>query len=184
MKDGYLKEEDTAILRSALLRAQEVMAGVFGASFSKVFENFIDAIQDTYRSYDGEFLRFLIEEVLYRYGNLMSEPWSKSLKEDYGLNDIHSPGNAADLLTILVKSIIPKKENQAAFLRKTSLSINRNSKVGISDKAIPATTKPNDKDKAAKATKNKRKKDKKVASKIAPNHSTNSKPSEIYCLKN
>jgi hypothetical protein len=84
---------------------------------------------------------------------------------------------------MLVKSIIPKVETQAEFLRKVKFSINRNSKVGKSYQAIPATTKPNDKDKAAKATKNKRKKDKKVASKIAPNHSTNSKPSEIYCLK-
>jgi len=59
---------------------QEVMAGVFGKSFNKVFETFIDTIQDTYRTYDGDFLRFLIEEVLYRYGQLMSEPWSENLK--------------------------------------------------------------------------------------------------------
>jgi hypothetical protein len=97
IKGGYLDEQDPALLRATLLRAQELMAGVFGASFGKVFQNFIDAIQDTYRGYDGEFLRFLIEEVLYRYGQLMSEPWSEGLKVTYNLQDIHSPGNAATL---------------------------------------------------------------------------------------
>jgi len=116
IKGGYLEEEDTALLRATLLRTQELMAGVFGSSFSKVFQTFIDAIQDAYRGYDGEFLRFLIEEVLYRYGQLMSEPWSESLKVAYNLQNIHSPGNAALLLTTLVNFIVPTRTNLQMFL--------------------------------------------------------------------
>jgi hypothetical protein len=127
--------------RAANLRAQELMAGVFGASYGKVFQTFIDAIQDTYRGYDGEFLRFLIEEVLYRYGQIMSEPWSESHKIAYNLQDIHSPGNAALLLTTLVNLIVPTRTNQQEFIRKETKSIKRVPKTGKLDKEKSEYTK-------------------------------------------
>jgi hypothetical protein len=129
------------------------MAGVFGASFSKVFQTFIDAIQDKYRSFEGGFLRYLIEEVLFRYGQLMSEPWSENDKLDYDLPDIHSPGNAAALLTTLVKLVVPLKGNQLEFIRKESDTVTRVSQTGKLDKDKTSTPVSNDKNKASKSKK-------------------------------
>jgi len=97
---------------------QEVMAGVFGRSFNKVFETFIDAIQDTYRTYDSDFLRFLIEEVLYPYAHLMSEPWSENLENAHNLDNIHSPGNAVIPVATLVKRIVRTKNNHLSTFER------------------------------------------------------------------
>ena len=181
IKGGYLKEDDTALLRAALLRAQELMAGVFGASYNKVFQTFIDAIQDKYRSYEGEFLRFLIEEVLYRYGQIMSEPWSEGLKVAYNLQDIHSPGNAALLLTTLVSLVVPTRANQTEFLRKESKSIKRVSKTGKLDKEKANTPNINDK----KTTTGKLKRERRAARKLLPSlaPTPNKVSSTNYCLR-
>ena len=158
------------------------MEGVFGASFSKVFQTFIDAIQDKYRDYEGGFLRFLIEEVLFRYGQLMSEPWSENDKLDYDLPDIHSPGNAAALLTTLVKFLVPLKGNQQEFIRKKSGTVTRVTKTEKLDKDKTSTPVSNDKNKASKS-KNKLKRDRRVANKSLPLPVTNKVPSANYCLR-
>jgi len=182
IKGGFLNEEDPALLRAALLRAQELMAGAFGSSFSKVFQTFIDAIQDTYRAYDGAFLRFLIEEVLYRYGQLMSEPWSEGLKVAYNLQDIHSPGNAATLLTTLVNLIVPTRTNMQMFSWKETNSIKRVSKIGKLNKD---KTNANDQKKDVKTSKIKLKRERKAARKLlsSPIPTINKVTSTNYCLK-
>jgi hypothetical protein len=183
VKGGYLKEDEIAILRATLLRMQELMAGIFGKSFSKVFENFIDLLQDKYLNLDVGFLRFLVEEVLYRYGQIMSEPWSESLKTSYSLIDIHSPGNAAILLTTLVKQIVPTRTNQSEYLRKESLQIIRTTKVAKLDSNATITPISNNNVKAVTTAKNKNKRAKKAAKKLTPLPSTTPKPLEIFCLK-
>ena len=80
VKGVFLDDSDPALLRATLMRAQEVMAGVFGNSFNKVFDGYIGAIQDDHHNYDGEFLRYLAEKPLYLHGQHMSEPWSEGFK--------------------------------------------------------------------------------------------------------
>jgi hypothetical protein len=130
VKGGFLDESDHALLRATLMRTQEVMAGVFGNSFNKVFESYIGAIQEEHHSYDGEFLRFLAEEALYLYGQYMSEPWNEGLKLVYQLDDIYSPGNAALLLSRMFERIKPLRENEQEYRRKLSKYVKRNPKSG------------------------------------------------------
>jgi hypothetical protein len=182
VKGGFLDDSDHALLRATLTRTQEVMAGVFGNSFNKVFDCYIDAIQDDHHSYDGEFLRFLAEEVLYRYGQHMSEPWNEGLKLFYKLDDLHSPGNAALLLTFMFDNTKPSKTNEQEFRIKESkslITINKSNKI-ISSPSSQSN--PVDSSKLKKAAKNKLRKAKKVLGPATFTPSPKQTTSEVFCL--
>jgi hypothetical protein len=182
VKGGFLDDTDPALLRATLMRAQEVMAGVFGNSFNKVCDGYITAIQEEHHNYECEFLRFLAEEALYLYGQYMSEPWSEGLKLSFKLDDIHSPGNAALLLTCMFDRIKPEKSNEMAYITKESKTVIRNSK------AVKATTIPNsqispvDNSKTQKAAKNKLRRMKKAAGTAPLNVPPKQTASEVFCL--
>ena len=181
VRGSFLDDSDHALLRSTLTRAQEVMAGVFGNSFNKVFDNYIGAIQDDHYSYDGDFLRFLAEEVLYRYGQHMSEPWNEGLRLFYKLDDIHSPGNAALLLTFMFNNIVPSKSNEQEFRRKESKTIirsNNSTKVNtISSSQLIPVSNTN-----LKKTKKKSRKARKVAGTITTSLPPKQTATEVFCL--
>ena len=75
-KGGSFDESNRALVVDALRRDQEVMSIIFGESFRDVFTKYINDIMDTHSLYDGEYLRYMAEEVLYRYGVIMSDTWS------------------------------------------------------------------------------------------------------------
>jgi hypothetical protein len=113
----------------------------------------------------------------------MSEPWSENDRLDYNIPDIHSPGNAAALLTTLVKLVVPLKGNQQEFIRKESGTVTRVPKTGKLDKDKTSTPVSNDKNKASKSNKNKLKRDRRAANKSLPLPVTNKVPSANYCLR-
>ena len=182
VKGNYLDDSDHALLRATLMRAQEVLAGVFGNSFNKVFDGYISAIQDDHHGYEGEFLRFLAEEVLYRYGQHMSEPWNEGLKLFYKLDDLHSPGNAALLLTNMFNSILPNKTNEQEYLRKESKTVLRNNKSNKITSQPPSQISTVDNSKTQKAVKNKLRKAKKAAGTATANFPPKQPASEVFCL--
>jgi len=112
----------------------------------------------------------------------MSEPWSENLKNAYNLDDIHSPGNAAILLSTLVKRIVPTKNNQSEYFRKDTHEIIRVAKVAKLDSSKSLTPLSNI-NKVVTTTKIKSKNAKKVARRVASPPSTTLKTSEIFCLK-
>ena len=189
VKGGFLDDSDHALLRATLMRTQEVMAGVFGKSFNKVFESYIGAIQEEHHGYDGEFLRFLAEEALYLYGQYMSEPWNEGLKLVYQLDDIHSPGNAALLLSSMFERITPLKSNEQEYHRKLSKYVKRNSKSGKNLGAITQSiTNLIGSSKLNKAANNKLGKVNKVArtatTVIPPARVVTKQPSnEVFCFR-
>ena len=107
----------------------------------------------------------------------MSEPWNENDRLDYNIPYIHSPGNAAALLTTLVKLVVPLKGNQQEFIRKESGTVTRVPKTGKLDKDKTTTPVSNDKNKASKS-KNKLKRDKSLPLPVA-----NKVASANYCLR-
>jgi hypothetical protein len=182
VKGGFLDDSDHALLRATLTRAQEVMAGVFGNSYNKVFDGYISAIQDHHHGYDGEFLRFLAEEAFFLYGHYMKEPWSEGLKFVHKLDDIHSPGNAALLLTSMFNNIKPSKSNEQEFRWKESKLLIRNNKSGKTILPTSSQINPVDNSKLKKAAKNKLRKAKKAIGTTAIQPSPKQTASEVFCL--
>ena len=94
-KGGFFDESNRALVVDALRRAQEVMSIIFGESFRDVFTKYINDIMDIHSLYDGEYLRYMAEEVLYRYGKIMSDTWSVTQANFYNVPNLHEAGNAA-----------------------------------------------------------------------------------------
>ena len=124
-KGGYFDESNRALVIDALRRAQEVMSIVFGNSFRDVFTTYIDSIMDLYGQFDGEYLRYMAEEVLYRYGIIMGEAWTATQVSFYNIPNLHEPGNAARLLATMFSKITPDLSRQQEYLRSVSTKIVR-----------------------------------------------------------
>ena len=75
--------------------------------------------------FDGEYLRYMAEEVLYRFGIIMGEAWTTTQANFYNLPNLHEPGNAANLLTIMINKIVPGFAPQQEYLRVISTKIVR-----------------------------------------------------------
>ena len=114
-----------ALVIDDLRRAREVMSIVFGESFRDVFTKYINDIMDVYSLYDGEYLRYMAEEVLYRYCEIMSDTWSVTQASFYNVANLYEAGNAAKLLTIMVSKILPSLTMQQEYLRSVSGKITR-----------------------------------------------------------
>ena len=80
---------------------------------------------DVYSLFDGEYLRYMAEEVLYRFSSIMSDTWSVTQADFYKVDNLHDAGNAAKLLTIMVNKILPSLTMQQEYLRSVSGKITR-----------------------------------------------------------
>jgi hypothetical protein len=101
------------------------MSIVFGNSFREVFTTYINAIMDLYGVFEGEYLRYMAEEVLYRYGIIMGEAWTATQTTFYNIPNLHEPGNAALLLTTMINKITPDFSRQQEYRRSVSEKIVR-----------------------------------------------------------
>jgi hypothetical protein len=173
-KGGFFDESNKALINDALRRAQEVMAIVFGDPFRDVFTKYIQDIMDKHNHYEGGYLRYMVEEVLYRYGQLMSDIWTTPLATFYNVTNLHEAGNAAKLLNIMVDRIVPSFPLQQEYLRSVTNRVIRNTSIGSPILSVkkPSTSIPTKKKKITSMT---------SAAKIISSSSTPSRRS--LCLK-